>query len=114
MANVIGTLAPGFLIASPPLGDPNFDRTVVLLAVHSDSGALGFVINRVAPMTLGELLMFAGYGDAGSTDSSPVYLGGLDPVLWGLAVSFALGIGVSLLTTPPPPEDVDPYFVETG
>jgi putative transcriptional regulator len=76
MANVIGTLAPGFLIASPPLGDPNFDRTVVLLAVHGDSGALGFVINRVAPMTLGELLMLAGYGDAGSTDSSPVYIGG--------------------------------------
>ena len=70
------SLAPGFLIASPPLGDPNFDRTVVLLAVHGDSGALGFVVNRPAPMTLGELLSFAGYGEVGAKDPSPVYLGG--------------------------------------
>jgi putative transcriptional regulator len=64
------------LIAAPPLGDPNFDRTVVLIAIHSEEGALGFVVNRAAPMTLGELLAMAGYGDAGITDSSPVYLGG--------------------------------------
>jgi putative transcriptional regulator len=76
MTNQSSSLAPGFLIASPPLGDPNFDRTVVLLAVHGDSGALGFVVNRPAPMTLGELLSFAGYGDAGAKDGSPVYLGG--------------------------------------
>ena len=50
------SLAPGFLIASPPLGDPNFDRTVVLLALHGEDGALGFVVNRRAPMSLGELL----------------------------------------------------------
>src|SRR3954468_1531914 len=76
MANVLGALAPGMLIAAPPLGDPNFDRTVVLLAVHGAEGALGFVVNRKAPMTLGELLVLAGYGDAGVTDDSPVYLGG--------------------------------------
>jgi putative transcriptional regulator len=75
MANVLGSLAPGMLIAAPPLGDPNFDRTVVLLAVHGDEGALGFVVNRVAPMRLGELLALAGYGDAG-IDDTPVYLGG--------------------------------------
>lgn len=69
-------LAPGLLLASPPLGDPNFDRTVVLLALHGDHGALGFVINRVAPMKLGELLSHAGYGDAGEGDESLVYLGG--------------------------------------
>ncbi|AUX46639.1 hypothetical protein SOCE26_081450 [Sorangium cellulosum] len=68
-------LAPGFLIASPPLGDPNFDRTVVLLAVHSEGGALGFVVNRPAPMTLGELLSFAGYGNE-LKHPGPVYLGG--------------------------------------
>ncbi|WP_437597715.1 YqgE/AlgH family protein [Sorangium sp. So ce590] len=68
-------LAPGFLIASPPLGDPNFDKTVVLLAVHSEGGALGFVVNRPAPMSLGELLSFAGYGND-LKDPAPVYLGG--------------------------------------
>jgi putative transcriptional regulator len=76
MAKVIGSLAPGMLIAAPPLGDPNFDRTVVLLALHNEEGALGFVINRVASMGLGELLSVAGYGDAGLHDNTPVYLGG--------------------------------------
>jgi putative transcriptional regulator len=76
MSNVLGSLAPGMLIAAPPLGDPNFDRTVVLLAMHGAEGALGFVVNRLAPMTLGELLVLAGYGDDGITDGSPVYLGG--------------------------------------
>lgn len=64
------------LIASPPLGDPNFDRTVVLLAVHGEGGALGFVINRPAPMSLGELLSFAGYAEPSVKDASSVYLGG--------------------------------------
>jgi putative transcriptional regulator len=76
MAKKVDSLAPGFLIASPPLGDPNFDRTVVLLAIHGDGGALGFVVNRAAPMKLGELLSFAGYGDRSAKDESPVYLGG--------------------------------------
>jgi putative transcriptional regulator len=71
-----GSLAPGFLIASPPLGDPNFDRTVVLLALHGDSGALGFVVNRIAPMSIGELLSFAGYGEIGASTATPVFLGG--------------------------------------
>lgn len=76
MAKVLGALAPGMLIAAPPLGDPNFDRTVVLLALHGEQGALGFVVNRAAPLGLGELLAMAGYGDAGLSDSSPVYIGG--------------------------------------
>lgn len=70
------SLAPGFLIASPPLGDPNFDRTVVLLAIHGDGGALGFVVNRTAPLTLGELLSFAGYGADKAANPSPVLVGG--------------------------------------
>jgi len=69
------SLAPGFLIASPPLGDPNFDRTVVLLAIHNEDGALGFVVNREAPISVGELLKQAGY-DNGHGDKSPVWFGG--------------------------------------
>ena len=69
------SLAPGFLIASPPLGDPNFDRTVVLLAIHNAEGALGFVVNRTAPVTVGALLRHAGY-DGDHDDASPVWLGG--------------------------------------
>ncbi|MBI4953613.1 MAG: YqgE/AlgH family protein [Myxococcales bacterium] len=69
------SLAPGFLIASPPLGDPNFDRTVVLLAMHSEDGALGFVVNRPAPLSLGKLLEHAGYA-GGHDDGTPVWVGG--------------------------------------
>ena len=34
------------LIAEPMLGDPNFDRTVVLMIEHTPDGALGVVLNR--------------------------------------------------------------------
>lgn len=40
-------LAKGMLlVATPPLVDPNFDRTVVLLLEHSAVGAVGVVLNR--------------------------------------------------------------------
>lgn len=34
------------LVAAPPLGDPNFDRTVIYMLEHNEHGALGLVINR--------------------------------------------------------------------
>jgi putative transcriptional regulator len=34
------------LIAPPTLVDPNFARTVVLVAAHDENGALGLVLNR--------------------------------------------------------------------
>ena len=34
------------LIASQDLVDPNFARTVVLIAVHGEEGALGLILNR--------------------------------------------------------------------
>ena len=34
------------LVATPPLADPNFDRTVVYMLEHTDSGAVGVVLNR--------------------------------------------------------------------
>jgi len=37
------------LIASPTLVDPNFLRTVILIAEHSDEGAMGVVLNRPSP-----------------------------------------------------------------
>jgi putative transcriptional regulator len=76
MATVIGSVAPGLLIAPPTLGDPNFDRTVVLVALHDEGGALGFVVNRLAPIGLGELLGHAGYGEERRRHQGPVYHGG--------------------------------------
>ncbi len=55
-ATHMSQLAPGLLLAAPPLGDPNFERSVVLLAAHGDSGAFGWVINGDELMTMSELL----------------------------------------------------------
>lgn len=34
------------LVATPPLEDPNFDRTVIYVLEHSAQGAIGVVLNR--------------------------------------------------------------------
>jgi putative transcriptional regulator len=44
------------LVATPPLDDPNFDRTVIFVLEHHDEGALGVVINRPTEEELGEPL----------------------------------------------------------
>ena len=44
------------LIAAPSLLDPNFQRTVILVAEHTDEGALGVVLNRPADATVGEVV----------------------------------------------------------
>ncbi len=56
----MSSLAPGILIAAPPLNDPNFDRSVVLLASHDEEGSFGWVINGPMVLTMGELLRQAG------------------------------------------------------
>jgi putative transcriptional regulator len=49
-------LAPGFLVASPTLRDPNFAGSLVLIAEHHGEGALGFVVNRPAPLAVTDVL----------------------------------------------------------
>ena len=44
------------LVATPPLDDPNFDRTVIFMLEHHDAGALGVVINRPTEEDLDEPL----------------------------------------------------------
>jgi putative transcriptional regulator len=41
------------LIATPPLEDPNFDRSVVFMLEHQESGAIGVVLNRPTTEPLG-------------------------------------------------------------
>lgn len=40
------TLAGQLLVAAPSMGDPRFERTVILIVQHSAEGALGIVINK--------------------------------------------------------------------
>lgn len=44
------------LVATPVLGDPNFDRTVVLVLEHAEEGAIGLVLNRPSETEVGEPL----------------------------------------------------------
>jgi putative transcriptional regulator len=37
-----------FLIAMPGMGDPRFDRSVILICAHSDEGAMGLIVNKPA------------------------------------------------------------------
>lgn len=45
------------LVAEPFLGDPNFDKTVVLLTEHNDAGSVGFVINRPLELDLDDIVI---------------------------------------------------------
>jgi putative transcriptional regulator len=40
------SLAGQLLLAAPSMGDPHFERTVILIIQHSPSGALGIIINK--------------------------------------------------------------------
>ena len=69
------SLAGQLLIAMPSLVDPNFHRTVVLLAAHSfDEGAFGLVVNRPLDVELTEILDELGLD--GSAGHLPAVLGG--------------------------------------
>jgi putative transcriptional regulator len=50
----VDSLRGKLLIASPTLIDPNFARTVVLIAAHDDDGALGLVLNRPSELLVAE------------------------------------------------------------
>jgi putative transcriptional regulator len=61
------------LLASPTLLDPNFVRTVVLIAEHTDEGAMGLVLNRPAASSVSEAVPdLAWLAD----EEDPVYVGG--------------------------------------
>jgi putative transcriptional regulator len=93
-------LAPGFLVAAPALKDPNFAGSLVLMAEHHGEGALGFVVNRPAPISVVDVLggLDAGLrreAEASGRDRGVVLVGG--PVqperLW---ILFRAGAGTDL------------------
>ena len=44
------------LLSEPFMNDPNFKRTVVLLASHNEEGSVGFVLNRPMELNLGQVI----------------------------------------------------------
>lgn len=50
------SLAGKLLLAAPLLRDPNFVRSVVLVGVHNEDGAMGVVLNRPSPLKVHEVV----------------------------------------------------------
>jgi putative transcriptional regulator len=69
----VESLRGHLLVAAPTLVDPNFARAVVLIAEHTDEGALGVVLNRPSDATVGEVVP-----DLSSLvdEEDPVFAGG--------------------------------------
>jgi sodium/pantothenate symporter len=83
------------------------------------AGALAGMISGFASVAILWLLGYLGVGKEGragavAQDFAPVYVFGLDPLIYGLASSFVLGIVVSLLTQPLPQGHIDRYFLAAG
>jgi putative transcriptional regulator len=69
----VASLRGKFLIASPALVDPNFARAVVLIAEHTDDGAMGLILNRATGAVVDEAVEeLAGVVEPGE----PVFVGG--------------------------------------
>ncbi|RZK46652.1 MAG: YqgE/AlgH family protein, partial [Hymenobacter sp.] len=70
-------MKPGTLLISQPfLGDPNFERSVLVLCRHHPAeGAFGLVLTRLTPATLGQVLDLPP-GEAGPAAALPLYVGG--------------------------------------
>ncbi len=95
------SLCGQLLLASPALMDPNFRRTVILVGVHSDQGAMGVVLNRPSEVTVSEAVPQL---EQTVAEREPVYVGGpvqpssivflaefLDPTPAGLLVLGRIG-----------------------
>jgi putative transcriptional regulator len=72
----VSEIAPGFLVAVPQLGDPNFHRAVVLMLEHGDRGAMGLVINRPAPLKLSDVARGHGLKVGDDYEAAHVFVGG--------------------------------------
>ncbi len=104
---MVSNLSNHFLVAMPNMADPNFGGSVVLIAEHTDKGALGLVVNR--PMELNLKMLFERIDlslENPTLEDSPVFYGGPvqtdrgfvlhSPIgTWGTTVSVGDDIGLT-------------------
>ena len=62
-------LSGHLLVSSPDLVDPNFAKTVVLIAVHGEEGALGLILNRETNTPLPQVWEKVSQSDCLRTDN---------------------------------------------
>src|SRR5712691_9226369 len=71
------SLAGQLLVASPSMGDPRFDRTVILMVRHNKDGAFGIVVNRpLGERPLAGLLEMLGEKEATVAGKVRIFAGG--------------------------------------
>jgi sodium/pantothenate symporter len=83
------------------------------------AGALAALVSGFVTIFVLYVIGWLGFGKEDRTGPAagpfaPVYLFNLDPLIYGLIASFALGILVSLSTRPPAAKHVDRFFLEGG
>ncbi|MBX3490496.1 MAG: YqgE/AlgH family protein [Parvibaculum sp.] len=74
-----GFLEGKMLIAMPTIGDTRFERTLIYMCVHNPDGAMGIVVNKLAPnITFPDLLerLSIAMPDAAERITCPVLVGG--------------------------------------
>ncbi|MEI4260957.1 YqgE/AlgH family protein [Roseovarius sp. D0-M9] len=65
------------LIAMPGMADPRFDQSVIFVCAHSDEGAMGLVLNKVADdLRLADLLEQLDIEAAPNARRLPIHYGG--------------------------------------
>jgi putative transcriptional regulator len=71
------SLAGQLLIAAPAMSDPRFDRAVILMVRHSQTGALGIAINQpLGERPLAMVLDALGEKDSGASGAVRIFIGG--------------------------------------
>lgn len=56
-----GSLTGKILIAMPGIGDPRFERSVIVMCMHTPEAAMGLVVNKIKEeITLGDVLEHLG------------------------------------------------------
>ena len=71
------SLAGQFLVASPSMGDPPFEHTVILMLRHDSGGAFGVVVNRpIGERPLADLLEMLGEKDVTVAGKVRIFAGG--------------------------------------
>jgi putative transcriptional regulator len=65
------------LIAMPAMPDPRFARSVIYVCAHSEQGAMGIIVNQVAPnVTFPSIIEQLGIEAGIDLSSQPVHVGG--------------------------------------
>jgi len=71
------SLAGQLLVAAPSMGDPHFERTVILIVKHDPAGAIGIVINKpIGEPSIASVLEAVGQKGGDVTGEVRVFSGG--------------------------------------